>query len=126
MTARINPAATPQPAPRPGKREVLPMVLIDIDSIVQRRQRQGKGWRPELGALAGDLRARYVEGLKKYGTPLMTGNGRDALWDAYQEALDLVMYLRQAASERREAGLYPEALKIAIRLRRELTERDAG
>jgi hypothetical protein len=30
----------------------------------------------------------------------MTNNGRDSLMDAYQEALDLVMYLRQAIEER--------------------------
>ena len=39
-------------------------------------------------------------GLERYGTKLQTFNGRDALWDAYQEALDLVMYLRQAIMER--------------------------
>lgn len=34
-------------------------------------------------------------GEQKYGTRLQTFNGRNALIDAYQEALDLVMYLRQ-------------------------------
>jgi len=38
--------------------------------------------------------------LQKYGTYLQTHNGRDALWDAYQEAMDLCMYLRQAILER--------------------------
>jgi len=36
----------------------------------------------------------------KYHTYLLTHNGRDALIDAYQEALDLAMYLRQAIEER--------------------------
>ena len=43
---------------------------------------------------------RAAAGVQKYGTPLQTHNGRDALWDAYQEALDLAMYLRQAILER--------------------------
>jgi hypothetical protein len=38
-----------------------------------------------------DIQARVDTGQEKYGTKLMTHNGRDALWDAYQEAIDLVM-----------------------------------
>lgn len=48
-----------------------------------------------------DMRARDQEGRRKYGTPLQAGNGRDALTDAYQEALDLAVYLRQAIEERK-------------------------
>lgn len=47
-----------------------------------------------------DMRARKEVGLKKYGTALQGFNGRDALMDAYQEALDLVNYLRQMIYER--------------------------
>jgi len=50
-----------------------------------------------------DMQARDREGRRKYGTPLQTFNGRDALVDAYQEALDLVVYLRQAIEERAPA-----------------------
>jgi hypothetical protein len=45
------------------------------------------------------LKDRAEAGKKKYGVYLQTHNGRDALWDAYQEALDLVMYLRQRILE---------------------------
>ena len=48
-----------------------------------------------------DINERKEDGIKKYGTPLQAGNGRDALIDAYQEALDLVVYLRQAIEERK-------------------------
>lgn len=41
-----------------------------------------------------DLKARKELGLQRYGTILQGGNGRDMLIDAYQEALDLVAYLR--------------------------------
>lgn len=47
-----------------------------------------------------DMRARDKFGRDKYGTPLQPHNGRDALSDAYQEGLDLCVYLRQALFER--------------------------
>jgi len=47
-----------------------------------------------------DMRERDAIGRHRYGTPLQPHNGRDALVDAYQEALDLVVYLRQAIAER--------------------------
>jgi hypothetical protein len=52
------------------------------------------------GLVLEDMRARDAEGRRKYGVPLQPNNGRDALVDAYQEALDLVVYLRQAIHER--------------------------
>lgn len=69
-------AATPQPAPvlREG---------VDVQSLV-----------------IADVEARREMGIAKYGTPLQAHNGRDALMDAYQEALDLACYLRQAIAER--------------------------
>ena len=47
-----------------------------------------------------DMQERKAVGIARYGTPLQANNGRDALVDAYQEALDLVMYLRQVLEER--------------------------
>lgn len=47
-----------------------------------------------------DMVERKRIGIERYGTPLQAHNGRDALVDAYQEALDLTMYLRQAIEER--------------------------
>jgi hypothetical protein len=46
-----------------------------------------------------DLEIRALAGRKKYGSFLYAENGRDALIDAYQEALDLAMYLRQRIKE---------------------------
>ena len=68
-------AATPQPAPHSGKLTVIDYVLADMAE-------------------------RAAAGVIKHGMPLQTDNGRDALWDAYQEALDLCVYLRQAILER--------------------------
>lgn len=50
----------------------------------------------------GDMQARHNLGIKRYGTPLQPFNGRDALRDAYEEALDLAVYLRTAIFERDE------------------------
>jgi len=47
-----------------------------------------------------DIDKRDAMGTKKYGTRLKPFNGRDPLWDAYQEALDMVVYLRQVIFER--------------------------
>ena len=54
---------------------------------------------PILGMVLADLTNRALEGKEKYGEPLLAHNGRNPLWDAYQEALDLAMYLRQAIEE---------------------------
>lgn len=60
---------------------------------------------PNAGAhivdlVKADLDKRRALGIQKYGTPLQAHNGRDALVDAYEEALDLAQYLRQAIEER--------------------------
>lgn len=79
-------AATPQPPPHSGKLTVIDYVL-------------------------SDMAERAAAGVEKYGTHLQTHNGRDALWDAYQEALDLSMYLRQATLER---DAVPEAFRVEV------------
>ena len=56
---------------------------------------------PALWALViGDMAERDIADRKKYGVPLQPFNGRDALLDAYQEALDQCVNLRQAIYER--------------------------
>lgn len=46
-----------------------------------------------------DIQKRAEAGKLRYGTYLQANNGRDALKDAYEEALDLAMYLRQLMEE---------------------------
>lgn len=55
-----------------------------------------------------DIKKRKAQGLKKYGVALQPGNGRDALIDAYQEALDLCQYLRQRIEELAQPAEVPE------------------
>jgi hypothetical protein len=65
-----------QPAPKPNDRPpVWPLVIAD-------------------------MQARDKLGRERYNVPLQPFNGRDALRDAYEEALDLCVYLRQAIEER--------------------------
>lgn len=46
-----------------------------------------------------DMRQRDQSGQEKYNTRLQPFNGRNSLLDAYQEALDLAVYLRQKIYE---------------------------
>ncbi len=62
-----------------------------------------------VDVVLADIRERAETGKRKYGTYLETNNGRNPLWDAYQEAIDLAMYLRQALLEQ-ERHLTPLAL----------------
>ena len=57
--------------------------------------------RPVWHLVIEDMLARDEGGREKYGTPLQANNGRDVLMDAYEEALDLCVYLRQAIEERK-------------------------
>jgi hypothetical protein len=50
--------------------------------------------------LLGLLEERVALGEARYGCRLATDNGRDALRDAWEEAVDLVMYLTQMMMER--------------------------
>lgn len=79
-------------------------------SDVTRPQKDPKPGRTPITILVmADLCRRRRAGIAKYGTELKSENGRDALVDAYQEALDLVMYLRQMIEERTDRTSPPSA-----------------
>lgn len=96
-----------QPAPLPGEGDVWA-------ELIQREHD------PVLRVLFA--RRRQV-GIERYGVPLQRNNGRDALQDALDEALDLYVY---ASSLNREtAGNIPILARIAIRdIARAMRERD--
>ena len=52
-------------------------------------------------AVIADVRTRQAHGERVYGHPHRLFNGHDALQEAYEEALDLVFWLRQAIDERK-------------------------
>lgn len=74
----------PQPAPTAGEGEAVWPLIYGSTALVL------PDW------LKADMKARHELGVAKYGTPLRVWNGRDATVDAYQEALDLVVYVKQA------------------------------
>lgn len=51
-------------------------------------------------ALIRAIQERRQHGIRKYGQPLMTEDGRDTLRDAWEEALDLCSYLTKALLQR--------------------------
>jgi hypothetical protein len=68
--------------------------------VTQPAPRQTDGT-PIWDLVIADMQKRDHVGRARYGAPLQSGNGRDALVDAYEEALDLCVYLRQAIEERK-------------------------
>lgn len=79
---------------------------MDKEVLAQDMPIEGK--KEVLENVIVDLKERGNIGIKRYGTPLKTFNGRDSLIDAYQEALDLVMYLKQNLMERKSFTEKPE------------------
>jgi hypothetical protein len=59
---------------------------------------------PIADLVCADIQHRAEHGLRKYGTKLQANNGRNALQDAYEEALDLCHYLKQKLVETGATG----------------------
>lgn len=53
-------------------------------------------------AVIEDMKERHQIGTKKYGQPLTAGDGRKSLIDAYQEVLDMAVYLKKQIIENAE------------------------
>jgi hypothetical protein len=85
-----------QPMSKPGKTKVFPLVMTDLEE-------------------------RKQKGIETYKLELETNNGRDPLWDAYEETLDKALYLRQAIEERREM-FSEEAIQAVAEKRAEKDE----
>ncbi len=95
-----------QPAPVPnGSAPVWEMVIADIAPDMDAKLKE---------ALVADMRARDALGRQRYGTPLQSNNGRDALRDAYEEALDCTVYLK-AAIEGDSPREMAEDLRVAYK-----------
>ena len=47
-----------------------------------------------------DIENRIVKGVQTYGERLRINNGRNALLDAYEEILDLALYIKQELKEK--------------------------
>ena len=74
-------------------------ILVKEDAATAKQPAPKGIGSPILGMVLADLTNRALEGKEKYGEPLLAHNGRNALWDLYQELLDAAMYIRQAIEE---------------------------
>lgn len=89
-----------QPMPKPGAQDVTPFARFDFDRRLTEREKQG---------------------IETYGTTLQTFNGRDAIEDAQDEAIDQYQYLEQAKMEGAvKAAIMRELVEAGDALRREL------
>jgi hypothetical protein len=90
--------AEPHPS-EPRGPAIWPLVIIDMRTRFT-----------FADALIEDATERNLIGSEKYGVPLHANNGRNPLVDAYQESLDLIVYLRQAMEEGPPATTSPSYL----------------
>jgi hypothetical protein len=103
-----NAAIADLPAPVVQGQRVLDLVKADV-------------WResPVECQIEKDLEARAEKGLFKYGHYLHTQDGRPPLVDAYQEALDLLMYVaKDNANGQADGDLYSRVWAVVNILRR--------
>jgi hypothetical protein len=88
--------------------------LHTVATVVEQPPPVANGHPAVVDLVVAEMQARKVEGIRRYGMPLQPFNGRNADQDAFEEALDLTFYLRQALEERRTlAPLLDELIRAA-------------
>lgn len=114
----INIASTPEPAPIANSHPACwELVIADVEYLIPASKIRDQ--------MIADMQERDRFGLAKYKTRLQPFNTRNPVIDAYQESLDLCVYLRQALFEHDRASLntaYKHALASCEILRREMNE----
>jgi hypothetical protein len=99
-----SPIATNEPA-------IIDLIIAEIQTIKNLGE-------VNHAILIPHLLDRKAFGVEKYGTPLQASNDRDHRTDAFQEALDLIAYLKQGV-ERGDHDmrvLYYHAIVLATEL----------
>lgn len=113
--------STPEPDPIPNNsRAIWDLVIQDLKEVALLSS-------ATLKLMIKDSIDRDNLGKERYGTRLQANNGRDFLKDAVQEAMDLVVYLRQGMAEHKEpfcSDLYVQAMTLWHNLRIRLFDRD--
>jgi hypothetical protein len=89
--SEVRDPSTDQQPPQPGRELVHQAIL---DELGQYNLDDA-----EIYAIGQGVKARLALGIRKYGTPLQSHNGRDAAQDAWEEAIDLLAYLYQMHME---------------------------
>ena len=122
--ARAECLVGPQSAPaNTGSQACWPLVILDVPTFAWARSLA-----PVRRLMIADILARDTYGRNKYKVPLTYDNNRDHLQDAYQEALDMVAYLKAESMAGDDTGvaalLYRKAILFALELRTAIAQRD--
>jgi hypothetical protein len=111
-------AIVPEPAPISNSYPACwDLVIADVEYLIPASKLRNQ--------MIADMRERDQFGQVKYKTRLQPFNARNPVIDAYQESLDLCVYLRQALFEHDRASIntaYKHALASCEILRREMNE----
>lgn len=99
MQTPLGTGSLNDPEPAPVKNDLPEIWPLIIKELVEREKHAGTVEGLVLNVVVADAYERHTQGLIKYGVGLQPFNGRDALKDAYQEALDMLAYTRQFAWE---------------------------
>lgn len=91
-------------------------ITSSLDQPAPRHNDHPQCW-PEV---VKDMLERHQVGIARYGTPLQPHNGRKVLEDAYAEALDLVVYLKQELMQRDAVAELLKALQPFAEISRQL------
>lgn len=121
---KLKQRAGDQPLPTVNDQPaVQDLVISDLHAAGYQASEETKA---RLALIAADVEDRKRLGIERYGTLLQAHNGRDSLRDAYDESLDLIIYLRQLIAEGkiRLTTLYLGAIEISIQLRVDMYDRD--
>ena len=98
VAEQMAPIATGESGQMPVYEHVIGDLFATADAV-QYQELTG-----HVDQLAADIEARALQGKVKYGVHLFPHNGRSFVIDAYQEALDLIQYVKGIELEALEAG----------------------
>jgi hypothetical protein len=103
----------PKPELTDKSKPVWPKVVKALNSVRQ----DFNLTKSEFDELSQIMEERNQFGIEKYGVPLSSFNGRDPLQDAFEEALDLVVYSSQSYMEnknKKHAKMLEELVESAL------------
>lgn len=106
---RQSVARQPDPIGGDGQVPVYEYVLADLEALDEMMNTT------QFRKIAADIEARAMDGKIKYGKHLNICNSRSMLIDAYQEALDLMLYAKGAQLEAELTHRYDVA-GLAVRV----------
>jgi hypothetical protein len=89
MKLTESPVTKVQPLPKQGR--------VLVSSLLHQMQETNHA--REFTDVVSDILEKLRAGEEKYGSPLMTHNGRSADLDAYQDLLDAIAYMTQKVFE---------------------------